>query len=114
MLIPFWTILFFCWSYGQKSAPDLPELTLNSEPSFSTSILPLFQSACSIEECHDGIQPPDLRTYQKIFRNKEDIVERLNDVANPMPPIGVPDIRMLKPSEKEMIIKWIENGALEN
>ncbi len=106
------SISFIVWCFHNVELQK--ENSFLGEPTFQADILPIFENSCSIEDCHDGIQPPDLRTYVKIYRNTNAIVLRLNDELYPMPPRDVPDIRYLEPGEKEMIIKWIQNGAPYN
>lgn len=93
-----------------------PENGIKSDgvPSFQKEILPIIESTCSIEDCHDGVQPPDLRTFKKIVKSAEEIKVRINDTRYPMPPEGVPDVRALTASEKQLLMKWIDNGAPEN
>jgi mono/diheme cytochrome c family protein len=64
--------------------------------------------------CHAGAAPSagiDLTTYQNVRFQAEsgNLVPRMNNASNPMPPSGT-----LSPDQLAIIDKWVEDGFLEN
>lgn len=63
--------------------------------------------------CHGGAAPSDgldLTTYQnvKFSTEKSKLIERINDVTNPMPPNGLMSAR-----ERAIMQKWVDDGFLQ-
>lgn len=73
--------------------------------SFAQNVNPIIVNNCV--ECHGGSTSPDLRTYSGISSNANDI--RLQVETRRMPRGG-----SLTNEEIQLIICWIDNGALDN
>lgn len=63
--------------------------------------------------CHGGQTPSDgldLSTYQntKSAAEQRNLIQRMNDATNPMPPQG-----LLTPEIRQVMDKWIADGLLE-
>ncbi len=64
--------------------------------------------------CHGGPAPEsglDLSTYQNTRYSAEsgNLIERMNDQTNPMPPNG-----LVSPELRQVMDKWVSDGFLEN
>lgn len=86
---------------------------------FSNEILPLIVSGCAMPDCHDAITHADgVRLYdyahimQQIEPGDPDGSDLYDELFNGMPPsdAGGP----LSASEKDLIRRWIEQGAINN
>ncbi|MEO6132323.1 MAG: hypothetical protein ABIQ02_10780 [Saprospiraceae bacterium] len=94
--------------------------------SFSADVLPIFRSSCSTVSCHSGVEPTgnlNLENgvaYEQLtrvgsgyintdFPNHSKLYTQLNSLALPMPPAG-----KLDQCSIDYILKWIEQGALNN
>ena len=76
--------------------------------SFSATVFPIFETSCSYAGCHDRFDPNlPLTNYTEIKYEVGPIRESI--LANTMPKTGE-----LTPDEKESILTWIEQGALNN
>jgi hypothetical protein len=76
--------------------------------SFSAQVLPLFMAECSTSGCHDVHSPNEaLTTYQEIKQHDQDIRYRVN--VGQMPPS-----KLLTDAQKEIIIKWVDQGSMNN
>lgn len=91
-----------------------PEVTVDcSGPakSFVTDVSPVFQTSCAITSgCHatgSGNGPGPLLTYSQIFNARADIRPA---VASGHMPLNA----TLTVTEKNAILCWIDNGALNN
>ncbi len=88
---------------------ELPPLTRTV--TYESDVQSIMNNFCIT--CHGGPAPNaglDLGTYSNT-RNaalNNGLVERMNDVNNPMPPNG-----LLTPQIRQLIDKWIEDGLLE-
>jgi hypothetical protein len=77
---------------------------------FSTDAKPLIQASCASAGCHgtgSGNGPGALTTYTQIFNARSGIRAAVNSGA--MPKNGT-----LTTAQKNTIICWIDNGALDN
>ena len=64
--------------------------------------------------CHAGPAPNaglDLSNYQNTRFSAEmgNLIQRMNDAANPMPPNG-----LVSPESRQIMDKWVIDGFLEN
>lgn len=64
--------------------------------------------------CHGGGNPQGnllLETYSQVRNSAENgtLIQRINDVANPMPPAG-----LTPASTRALLDEWVQNGYLEN
>lgn len=78
--------------------------------SFANDVNPIVQASCAIAGCHGAGSnngPGELIGYSKIFNARTDI--RLQVSTGQMPLVG-----SLTTAQKNAIICWIDNGALNN
>jgi len=75
--------------------------------SFKSTIEPIIQTSCAINNCHNGRQFPDFRQFNNIKANAANI-KRLTGNRT-MPQEG-----MLTPGQIEAIACWVDDGALNN
>lgn len=99
--------------------PPEPALVNIEGVSFSTHIIPIFNKACNNSGCHDGTVKPDLTAanaytaligggyIETTFPKNSILYQEINQ--NGMPP-GNP----LPGLDKALILKWIEDGAIQN
>lgn len=82
--------------------------------SFSADVLPIIDLNCAISGCHvDGGEGPGLLAEYETVRDYVDSGDLENRVFNspedPMPPTG-----QLGECDLEIILHWINQGALDN
>ena len=76
--------------------------------SFNQQVLPLIIAECSTSGCHDANSPNEpLTNYQEIKLHDQDIRYRVQ--TGNMPPS-----KILTTQQKETIIKWIDQGSMNN
>lgn len=87
-----------------QSQAELPD-----EVSFETHVLPLMQTYCSVNGCHDGSNTftVPLTNYAQIRPQIETIGQVLRDGSMP---IG----RNMRADELELILTWIDQGGPQN
>lgn len=92
---------------------EAPYLTVApSEVNYADHIEPIINNYCS--NCHIGSAPADgidLSTYEstKEYSDSGNLISRLNDTSNPMPPSG-----MLSVSDRALFDHWKDNNFPEN
>jgi hypothetical protein len=75
--------------------------------SFKSTIEPIIQTSCAINNCHNGRQFPDFRQFNNIKANADNI-KRLTGNRT-MPQEG-----MLTQGQIDAIACWVDDGALDN
>lgn len=76
--------------------------------SFSAEVLPLIIAECATSGCHDSNSPNEpLTNYQEVKKHDQDIRYRVN--IGQMPPSKV-----LAIAQVNLIIKWVDQGAMNN
>ncbi|MCU0421307.1 MAG: hypothetical protein MUC81_00755 [Bacteroidia bacterium] len=91
--------------YPTPPVPPVPTVV-----TFKDNIAPLINSNCASSNCHGGSVSPSLTNYQEIFNNRNRIKARAIDgVPSPMPASGLMSIE-----NRNMLAKWINDGALNN
>ena len=113
-----------CSSDKLEIAPCASEIP--ATVSFQKNILPLFHATCSLSGCHTGAFPQahlnldDSVAYSQLWKPGKGYVDtinpnfsvlytRLTDVNRPMPPAG-----RLDACKIQLILKWIQQGGLNN
>jgi len=113
--------LFSCIHQGNDTC-----LTNPSAISFSNDIIPLLNTNCSISGCHSGGNPTGklnleaANAYTSLHKPGSGYLDTLNATnsiiyiqmtssSQPMPPSGQLDI-----CKKDLILKWIKQGAKNN
>lgn len=79
---------------------------------YETHISIVMSTNCT--SCHGGSNPQGnllLETYNQVRNSAENgtLIQRINDVANPMPPAG-----LMPASTRTLLDEWVQNGYLEN
>lgn len=95
----------------------IPEDVTTTPPSvgpitYETHISTVMTTNCT--SCHGGSNPQGnllLETYNQVRNSAENgtLIQRINDVANPMPPAG-----LMPASTRTLLEEWVQNGYLEN
>jgi hypothetical protein len=80
---------------------------IRSGISFDTSIAPIIENSCAINDCHNGSQFPDFRVFKNIHDNAAQIKALTG--GRSMPQEGT-----LTQAEINMIACWVDDGALDN
>ncbi len=121
-LLGIMAVCFF--SCTKNKAPLQPVKPLPAVVSFSTHIIPLFNTYCNTSGCHGGSSPAahlDLSpavAYKQLFAHQEvDTVNadasviyiQMNSTSNPMPLSG-----RLSDYEVGLVYKWIRQKAKNN
>jgi len=75
--------------------------------SFAVSIAPIIKANCAINDCHNGSQFPDLRTFKNVHDNAGQIKALTGDRT--MPQDG-----SLTQTQINMIACWVDDGAPDN
>lgn len=106
-----------------ENKPDISNICDPDTVYFQNEILPLFLSNCTSSGCHNTVDAEDgvvLIDYASIIRfgginfeqaQESDIYEVLSDNEERMPPPPAPEFTSL---QKSNILKWIQQGALNN
>ncbi|WP_459211443.1 c-type cytochrome domain-containing protein [Aquimarina rhabdastrellae] len=94
----------------QESTDDLPPL--QTDVKYNPEVQNIMFNNCIT--CHGGPSPSaglDLTTYQNVRASAEssNMIQRMNDIANPMPPSGV-----LSAQIRQQMDKWVADGFPEN
>jgi hypothetical protein len=120
-------------AFGCKHQPETPQIVVddsgggNNNPHpcdpdtvyFTNDILPLLVSSCAMPNCHDAVTHAEgVRLYdyahiiQQVEPGNPDGSDLYDELFDGMPPAdaGGP----LSATEKDMIRRWIEQGALNN
>jgi hypothetical protein len=94
--------------------PDIPEVV-----SFSADIQPIFDRSCNNAGCHaTGGTAPDLtqgKAYNDLIaRNQIDLATPENSTLYKKCAAGGSMAKYTKPGDADLILKWIQDGALNN
>lgn len=115
-------LLYLSFSSCKKDFLVPEAVNIPDTVSFSNDVLPIFAENCISSGCHNtGAIAPDLteaNAYSSLisygFTNTSDpesstLYLRMNGTTKPMPPTG-----KLPQSKVDLVLKWIEQGALDN
>jgi hypothetical protein len=112
-------ILFSILLFLSACQHDTPEFENFPEMSFSQDVLPVFQTGCAINGCHDQNTAKENRvydSYQNIIRDIDPgnpkaskTYQIMFDPVQPMPPKTV-----IPQSDRTKIRLWILQGAKDN
>lgn len=113
---------FFSLTSCQKDFLVPEPVLIPDTVSFADHIIPMFDESCNMSGCHNtGGIPPDLtleNAYNQLFaygyidldQAEESILyQRMVNQAKPMPPANP-----LSEAKTQLILSWIEQGALNN
>ena len=82
-------------------------VTIRSGINFASSIKPIFETNCTIDDCHNGSQLPDFRQFKNIFDHRTQIKDLTGDRT-------MPEDGTLTQTEIDMIACWVDDGAPNN
>jgi len=82
-------------------------VTCNPNTSFSTTILPLFNTSCNTYGCHDGNNAAALNNFLVIHDNATQIRASVSTGR-------MPKDKPLSATDKTAILCWIDNGSKDN
>lgn len=91
-------LLIFCTSSNADYSFESSSLT------YTTDIKPIFKKRCS--QCHDYMEGKNWQIYKDAFSRRDKIKERIENKTMPMG-LDMPQY------ERDMIIKWVDEGAKE-
>ena len=102
------------YDWIETEAPVIPDTV-----SFATDIIPIFDRGCDASVCHGtGGVPPDLtrdNAYDDLFaENQIDINTPENSILYVKMAPGGSMNKYTEPGEPELVLKWIQQGALNN
>lgn len=105
------TILTNC-TEGFIPEDAIPNPLTGGTITYGTHISMVMATNCV--SCHGGSNPQGnlrLETYNQVRNSAENgmLIQRINDVANPMPPAG-----LMPASTRVLLDEWVQNGYLEN
>ena len=103
-------VLYACSKSNAGGDGTVTTPTCDGTKSFTSDVLPIFQSSCAISGCHatGSVNGPGaLTSYQQIFNNRTAI--RSAVASGTMPKTG-----SLSPAQKNTILCWIDAGAASN
>jgi len=88
----------------------LTEVACDGEISLSADVMPLIESSCAVSGCHLSSESPILSSTSGVLNSSSRI--RSEVAARTMPPAG--SGQSLTDAERETIICWVQQGALDN
>lgn len=94
--------------------PVIPEVV-----SFSVDVIPIFNRSCNMGGCHSaGGIPPDLtpaNAYADLFaRNQINLTDPASSILYVKCIQGGSMYKYCQPGDAEIMLKWIQEGALDN
>lgn len=78
---------------------------------FSLQIKRLMTSKCATIGCHDGNAQSNFNDYATLSVDTSSVISRIDDIGNPMPPVGSP---VLTACDKSKLKAWVKAGAPHN
>ena len=106
----------------QKEYVEIEQIDIPDTISFAVNVMPIFNESCNSAGCHNaGGAPPELTEENAHFEltisgyvDPQDpeasvLYQRMISTTKPMPPAG-----KLGESKLQIILNWIEQGALNN
>ena len=76
--------------------------------SFSSQVLPLILAECATSGCHDASSANEpLTNYQQVKQHDQDVRYRVNNG-------NMPPSKLLTNEQKQLIIKWVDQGSMNN
>ena len=97
---------------------DYEEVSVPDTVSFSNNVVPIFERGCNASVCHGGGADPDLRpdrAYNSLisggYVNTDD--PAMSSIYTSIIKGGSME-QYADPGDDEVILKWIEQGALNN
>lgn len=83
--------------------------TCKDSVKYSVHIKRIMNNNCAKSGCHDGIAQSNFSDYSTILADTANIVSRMNDASNPMPPTGLLDVCKIS-----QVKAWVKAGAKNN
>ena len=97
--------------------PNIPDIPTDSSLSFSTNIIPIFESSCATSNCHDGSWKPNLTAnvaYQELTTKGYINTSSPADSKLYQKIDGGSMQQYATDQERYLILRWIEEGAEDN
>jgi len=81
---------------------------------YNKDVKTIINNSCATASCHDSTAPTaglSLTNYTQVKNSAENgnLITRMNNTTNPMPPTGI-----LSSSSRAIVDKWKADGYLEN
>lgn len=97
--------------------PKIPDIPVDSSLSFSTNIIPIFESSCATSNCHDGSWKPNLTAnvaYQELTTKGYINTSSPADSKLYQKIDGGSMQQYATDQDRYLILRWIEEGAEDN
>ncbi len=101
-----------CTKSSTETSPSSPPPINTNEITYELNVEPIISREC--KGCHSGSSASAglrLENYNQVRSSTEngDLLERINDISNPMPQSG-----LMNQSNRDIIENWSKNNFLEN
>lgn len=101
-------LLLFSCVYHDIAPPDDPVgYVCGPTVSWEKDILPIMINSCATSGCHDGISRRDWTSYNEVKQYAASIKIRTQNRSMPFD-------QPLPQAQIDMIVCWVDNGAIEN
>lgn len=119
ILLTFSLLTIFSWQSCQYEWVDPIDPVIPDVVSFSGDVIPIFNRACNMGGCHSaGGIPPDLtpaNAYADLFaKNQVNLSNPESSVLYVKCAPGGSMNKFCSPGDPEIMLKWIQEGALNN
>lgn len=109
----------FTWQSCQYDWIEEEPVITPDTVSFSGDLIPIFNAGCNSSVCHGkGGTPPDLtpdNAYTSLFEeNQIDLAVPENSVLYKKMAPGGSMNKYTSPGDPDVVLKWIQQGALDN
>lgn len=110
---------FMAWQSCEYDWIETEPIIVPDTVSFANDIIPIFERGCNVSVCHgNGGVAPELTAENAftslIAENQIDPVTPENSILYVKVASGGSMNKYTKPGDPEIILKWIQQGALDN
>ena len=109
---------FLVFNSCQYDWIEFEEPVLPDTVSFANDVVPIFERGCNASGCHGGGFNPDLRpdvAYVSLMSGG--YVDKNSPASSSIYTVMIPGGSMVnytQPGEADLVLEWIEQGALDN